>query len=248
MKSAQSCLDIMMKINSNSKDIEKCSSLLYATDELSNFSLTLTPGIPLKPVELKETEPLRVIHRVLELNEKSYHKLDLLTKITYSLCRGLDIHDESIPVKVRAMCVEAALVDANFIVAYDYCVPHFINLLQTQYSEIAWTTCFQVGKFVSPYWDPEDIPKDVLESQLTILSHALTMCPQENIPSVLSTWKKIEWLLIQKLTQTIQPSAARETNEVKKAQGNHRVRKRDQISNLLVSGLGWAIVANPPNN
>lgn len=257
MKTAASCLEL--SVNSEEQDsieLEKRKALLYATHELSQFSLTLTPGVPLQPLEIKQhaSDPLYIIHRVLELNPDACKELSLLTVIAESLIQFTGEAEvfnhpvDTVPVRVCAMCVQAALIDTNFPLAYQYAM----TLSSLKDSSVAWTACFQVGKFISPDWDSARPPNSVLRSQLDILSRTLTICPQENIASVLSTWKKNEQLLEPKSAQeSFSPSSRDRTNNNGSDGGGNNTssnsqgdRKRDQISNLLVSGLGWAIGAN----
>lgn len=54
---------------------------------------------------------------------------------------------------------------------------------------------FQIGKFVSPYWDPENIPIDILEKKMNTLSYCLETCPPDQLSSVLLFWKRLEMQL-----------------------------------------------------
>jgi hypothetical protein len=245
MKSAATCLDLATE---SSEELERRKALLYATHELSQFSLTLTPGVPLKPIEIKQhaSDPLYIIHRVLELNPEACKELSLLTVIAEDLVKFtgdsslLNHPVDTVPVRVCAMCVQAALIDTNFNLAYEYA----LSLSPLKDSSVAWTACFQVGKFISPDWDSARPPKSVLNKQMDILARTLTICPRENIASVLSAWKRNEQLLeptphdTQPNEQHHEPQGPSDDTTTP-----HGDRKRDQISNLLVSGLGWAIGA-----
>ncbi|KAA8900264.1 hypothetical protein TRICI_006226 [Trichomonascus ciferrii] len=245
MKSAATCLDLATE---PSEELERRKALLHATHELSQFSLTLTPGVPLKPIEIKQhaSDPLYIIHRVLELNPEACKEISLLTVIAEDLLKFtgdsslLNHPVDTVPVRVCAMCVQAALVDTNFTLAYEYA----LSLSALKESSVAWTACFQVGKFISPDWESARPPKSVLNKQMDILSRTLTICPRENIASVLSAWKRNEQLL------EPTPHDTQDNDKYHEPQGPsgdattaHGDRKRDQISNLLVSGLGWAIGA-----
>lgn len=247
MKSAATCLDLATE---SSEELERRKALLYATHELSQFSLTLTPGVPLRPIEIKQhaSDPLYIIHRVLELNPEACKELSLLTVIAEDLLKStgdstlLNHPVDTVPVRVCAMCVQAALIDTNFMLAYEYA----LSLSSLKDSSVAWTACFQVGKFISPDWDSARPPKSVLNKQMDILSRTLTICPRENIASVLSVWKRNEQLLEPTPDDTQDDQYHRHhqpQGPSDDASTPHGDRKRDQISNLLVSGLGWAIGA-----
>lgn len=327
LKNAAACLALLEEKHSKRQmpsAVSRASKLITATDALSIYSLTLTPGVPLHPVELRvqKKDPLSIIHRVLELNPKAYHDLTKLQTIATDLVYG--IVGEALPhtdIKVRAMCIDAALVDSNFEQAYTY-----TDVLREQASAIStkqdvdedlqqliWTTCYQVGKFVSPDWDDTDSKQAavLLEKQLELLSHTLAVAPRENLSSILSVWQRIESELAEvtvtsaasvetgpasttasigsgtvpegrkrdalksagsRFARAIQssatatfggssgssrsnsrePAAAGITNVsgVEPGRTGHvgaseEMRKRDQLSGLLVSGLGWAIGANP---
>lgn len=330
LKNASACLALLEEKHSKRQTpsaVARASKLLAATDALSIYSLTLTPGVPLHPVELRvqKKDPLSIIHRVLELNPKAYHDLTKLQAIATDLVYG--IVGEALPhtdIKVRAMCIDAALVDSNFEQAYTY-----TDVLREQATAIStkedvdedlqqliWTTCYQVGKFVSPDWDDSDSKQAaaLLEKQLELLSHTLAVAPRENLCSILSVWQRIESELAEatlslaataetgptsttasigpgtvpegrkrdalksagsRFARAIQSSATAtfggssgssissrsnsrepaaagitnvsgvETGRTGNVGSNEEMRKRDQLSGLLVSGLGWAIGANP---
>jgi hypothetical protein len=263
MKNAANCLALL---DPSSPDSKKARCLIFATHDLSEYSLTFVAGEPLKTRDITQHPPLQIVHRVLELNEKSYREIGTLTRIAEELAYGTDydmqeFEIDSIATHVRAMCVEAALIDNNFKLAYDYCVPHLSTLNS---SNVAWTACFQVGKYVSPYWDSP--PEEILRHQMRILGYALQICPKENMAGVLSTWKRNDALVAELYRDTAvnrtppptQASHKISASRIAKAisssaaefrshdsQHSNRPRTRDQISNLFVNGLGWALGANP---
>lgn len=55
-----------------------------------------------------------------------------------------------------------------------------------------WASLFQVGKFVSPNWDPDHIPLEILQKKMSTLSHALKICPSDQLSQVLGFWKRVE--------------------------------------------------------
>lgn len=308
LKNAAACLNLLEEKHSKRKlpsEVSRASRLLTATNELSIYTLTMTPGVPLHPVELRiqTKDPLSIIHRVLELNAKSYQDLTKLQGIANNLIYGILgkdlLHTD---LKVRGMCIEAALVDSNFEQAYLFTEALRQQAASTdeEVQQLTWTTCYQVGKFVSPYWDDMDASTAalVLEKQLELLTHTLATAPRENITSVLVAWKRIETELSELVEASNGPPVTSNTNTTTTTSGVRAVneqkdtlksagsrfaraiqssanatfgtidplgtagadhtsnssssheelqnsRKRDQLSGLLVSGLGWAIGANP---
>lgn len=287
MKKAARCLELLQMKYANKSipsPVERAEKLFSGTNALSDYSLTLTPGVPLHPIELRvqSKDPLVIIHRLLELNPKLYLELSFLQDISKDLYYGItgnkgDI--EEIDTRVRAMSIDAALADSNFEQAYIY-----TQKLQESFKEfpsknqLAWTTCYQVGKFVSPEWDGT-APESVLSKQLELLSFTLTYAPKENLPSILKVWERVESQFNEerpvkqrarqqqtstdilasassRFARAIQSSASttfgsgrnngpNQESEFDDGEDHATSRKRDQISNLLVSGLGWAIGANP---
>lgn len=297
LKNAAACLALLEEKHSKKhlpSALTRASRLLSATNELSTYSLTLNPDTPLHPVELRvqTKDPLSIIHRILELNPKAYKDLAKLQVIGADLVYGILGKDlPNTDLKVRAMCIDGALVDSNFEQAYKY-TDALREAPATQDEEsrqLIWTTCYQVGKFVSPYWDDTDVKfiTSVLEKQLDLLGFTLATAPNENLSSILSAWQRIEAQLADiertadavpepqqqhhhhhqdilksttsRFARAIQSSAAAtfsssDTSSVSSdrtghsstpSEELHNSRKRDQISGLLVSGLGWAIGANP---
>lgn len=245
MKDATACLDLLS--SSSSEPVERRRSLLFAVNELSNFSLNFTAGVPVTPRDVRSyPDPVGLISRVLELNPSLYKSLDRLTDIATSLVHGtssedLYVDEDPVPVRIEALCVQSALVAGDFNTAFQYAM----DLSTLQNSSVAWTACFQVGKYISPNWETSHPPYSILQKQLDMLSRTLVICPQDSISTVLSAWKRSELLLddaSESPTPVVRASdVAFSNNPLENASGAPR--KRDQISNLLVSSLGWAIGA-----
>ncbi|KAF3078369.1 hypothetical protein TWF102_003557 [Orbilia oligospora] len=151
MKNASNALAILFPSHSNSVPLRRLSKLIEATHALSEYSLTLTPGVPLKPVQIRLfPEPVELISRVLQSNPKAYLQLNSLVKIAQDLVYGVSKphHDEeteernggemtkeeisAIKRRVVGMCVEAALAEDDFETAFSYVVnklvPGYQNL------------------------------------------------------------------------------------------------------------------------
>lgn len=293
MKNASQCLQLLAP---GEKAIYEAEILLSAAHELSNYTLYLQsekPGessknMPMTPKQIRNyPDKLGLVHRVLELNPKAYLDYDKLVSISSNLCHGttqnIHLDSEKNAMHIRKMCIEAALVDSNFDKAYDYALPSLLSvaptakgiLLQesdaeTEEREIeSWTSLYQIGKYISPFWDSDNIPLNVLQRKMQALSYSLKLCPQEQIPAILHTWQRYDKLRDEALKraenstlynvgQTLSAavssapsllpanftkvlSSTASSISVSSSPGSSmNPRKRDQISNLLVSGLGWA--------
>lgn len=258
--------------------VQKAKALLEATDILSAYTLTNTfgPHAYFKPLDIRKlsSRPVDIIHRILELNPKAYFDYQTLASVADQLhfSHYGSYNKEETSVRVKSMCVQAALASDDFRSAYNYCLSGLVG--DTHSTSIF--ACLSVGKYVSPEWDR--VPRAILEDQLTILSHILQICTTDDILTILSVWKAKENLLAlywkeeeelagnsnsyiggitdfgpsstkspimsaSKIAKALSSSASEFTRGNREIPDNH-TRKRDQISNLLVSGLGWAIGAN----
>lgn len=128
-------------------------------------------------------------------------------------------YGHKISICVRKLCIEAALVELDFNSAYSLAIPYLVDDAKQQkagsiaddstigmtdtFSESTnafklkdnidtWASLFQIGKFVSPMWEPTQVPLTILERQLYSLSCALEICPEDHLTAVLSTWRRIE--------------------------------------------------------
>ncbi|KAK6514489.1 hypothetical protein TWF281_004689 [Arthrobotrys megalospora] len=138
MKNASNALAILFPSHSNSLPLRRLSKLLSATHSLSEYSLTLTPGTPLKPVQIRlYPDPPELISRVLQSNPKAYLQLDSLVKIAQDLVYGVSNphyhHGEeereptaaetaAVKSRITGMCVEAALAEDDFETAFSFVV------------------------------------------------------------------------------------------------------------------------------
>ncbi|RVD89145.1 uncharacterized protein DFL_000164 [Arthrobotrys flagrans] len=161
MKNASNALAILFPNHSKSVPLRRLSKLIEATHALSEYSLTLTPGVPLKPVQIRLfPDPVELISRVLQSNPKAYLQLNSLVKIAQDLVYGVSKphHDEeeteggemtkeeiaAVKRRVVGMCVEAALAEDDFETAFSYVVnklvPGYQNL--RAFSPTTPTTAF----------------------------------------------------------------------------------------------------------
>ncbi|KAK6525452.1 hypothetical protein TWF694_005588 [Orbilia ellipsospora] len=184
MKNASNTLAILYPTHSSSLPLRRLSALLTATHSLSEYSLTLTPGTPLKPVQVRlYPDPPDLISRVLQSNTKAYLQLDSLVKIaldlTYAVFKPHDTNEtepsaaENAAVKSRitGMCVEAALAEDDFETAFSFVVNKLVPThrkiqgsgknkgggLALTTPDTAWQAALQAGRYRSPAMLAESI-------------------------------------------------------------------------------------------
>lgn len=193
-----------------------------------------------------------VLARVLEQDSEAYLRYtDLLTVIGEG-------NKEYAP-RIAEQCVESALANDDFSAAYEYFERGFIS----DSSPSAWLAYYQTGNYMSPQWD---IPKSarVLQKQTELMAKSLNMCPAGDLMTVLKAWNSLESDLVEATqraekkkskspqypqsipapsnTEEQSSDSLSESTEERTAREQNA---RDQLQNMLVSGLGWAIGANP---
>ncbi|EPS41366.1 hypothetical protein H072_4737 [Dactylellina haptotyla CBS 200.50] len=237
MKNASNTLAILYPNHSDSLPLRRLSKLLSATHALSEYSLTLTPGTPLKPVQIRlYPDPPELISRVLQSNHKAYLQLDSLVKIAADLVYGVSKpHDgtdgEPAPAeaaalksKITGMCVEAALAEDDFETAFSFVVNKLVPTHQKNKAvnktvmttpDTAWQAALQAGRYRSPAMLAESMEGvatskgiDQVQKRMELLSQALVICPAEAMMDVLRTWKQCEDELEMLLEQEIQEEKA----------------------------------------
>ncbi|CAX40249.1 protein transport protein, putative [Candida dubliniensis CD36] len=174
--------------------------------------------------------------------------------------------------KLKTACIESALIDNNFNYAYKQSLELFDYLQGKKDSsqiDDLWLTFYQVGKYVSPQWfenSGEQIDFDILIKQREILSLTiLNLQLKENSKVVLAQWSslnaKIQRHSLDNNIETVKKRFDNENWQLKNSKkhleniGNLATEiisdaskttnnASEKLSNLFVSGLGWAIGAN----
>lgn len=175
--------------------------------------------------------------------------------------------------ELKCACIESALIDDNFDFSYKQSIELFefySNSSSKPNFDLndKWLTFYQVGKYVSPEWFNElndsinNEKIDTLIKQRKILSLILKLIrPNEssidNSKLILSQWNTINDEIENWYTQlqTNPQSTTRATNDISDNMKNltndlisdatnTTNQASEKISNLFVSGLGWAIGAN----
>lgn len=203
--------------------------------------------------------------------EKLYKILSDLT-IYSSTSESIDALSSAYFGKLLAACIESALVDNNFEFAYKKSIELFEYYSNDDHNMLIslWLTFYQVGKFVSPNWmDDADITNDRIETlikQREILSMTLRLpIPSEttidNSKLIIKQWNHInnqielwytqlqsnhlgssskESYLMSDVSEKFGASASSIIDDVTTTTNQ----ANEKLSNLFVSGLGWAIGAN----
>lgn len=215
-----------------------------------------------------ENTPLHLISTILEQNPKAYLAYEKLYKILNDLLiffEDSETSQEYLPL-LKATCIEAALVDNNFDFAFKHCKELFEHYGSNgeRINEI-WLTFYQVGKYVSMEWfgdyDAAVNSKkiEILLKQREILSLLLkkikpTDLTLDNsrqiarqftaINAEIGTWyETLRDIPAPRPSRTNQVGAI--TSEIVSDATATTNQASEKLSNLFVSGLGWAIGANP---
>ncbi|KAI5808086.1 secretory pathway protein Sec39-domain-containing protein [Peziza echinospora] len=220
MKNAHLTLQILYPAHSQSPAIIRAHRLLKATHALSFYSLTLTPGVPLLPVQIRiNSDPVSLLGRLLDQNTASYLQLDKLVPLAKDLHYGTSpirsrsiaeekTEDEQVERRVLGMCIESALAEDDFDTAYSLTKSRLKtpegkpitahkegDAGDENNDESAWKACFQAGRYRShSHHNPrreDDILKR-LEMQMELLAEALRSCPAVACNQVLSEWMRKE--------------------------------------------------------
>jgi hypothetical protein len=170
--------------------VVKEREFIEATSRICAFNVVSRPGVPITPLEIRLVKDrLSLIARVLSSTEDAYKHtqviLDLVAKLGF---RG----DPAAEVKALAMIADAALSAEDFEVAAKTStrmVKTAVKLRGVETTaaheavEVCWHTCYQLGR------QTEFVDTN---AKMTLLGHALELCPPENIGDVLGAWKKLE--------------------------------------------------------
>ncbi|KAK6331151.1 hypothetical protein TWF696_003220 [Orbilia brochopaga] len=219
MKNASNALAILYPSLSTALPLRRLAALISATHALSEYSLTLTPGTPVTPVQIRlYPDPPELISRVLQANTKAYLQLDSLVKVTADLVYGVgkddsgDVDVAALKSRVTGMCVEAALAEDDFETAFSYVVnklvPHHqktrkdnsnANGSSSKTADTAWQAALQAGRYRSPGMLDDDgggvdthVALERVQKRMELLSQALVICPAEAMGDVLRSWRGCE--------------------------------------------------------
>lgn len=218
--------------------------------------------------------PISLVSIVLEQNPKLYLAFEKLHRIVNELAIYLELNTSQVSfARVQLACVESALVDGNFEFAYKQSknlISYVVAGNKLDQIADVWLMFYQVGKYILPEWfnDPDEKTRahrlDVLKKQREILALAIKYTKVSDVKSdnthlLVGQFSHLNqeiyrWyqdaedhaLLTASLTPVDETKPARQTLSYANAQNDFSVSKQasEKISNLLVSGIGWAIGAH----
>ncbi|KIJ45144.1 hypothetical protein M422DRAFT_167113 [Sphaerobolus stellatus SS14] len=184
MKLAYDCLTVAKE----SSVIQKEREFIEATSRICSFNVYSRQGIPIAPIEIRLVKDrLGLVARVLASTEDAYKHSSVILDLVYKLGYQDDITAE---VKTLAMLADAALSAEDFTRAaetVERMVDRVRKLPTTEdfkdAREVCWHSCFQLGR---------QSEFDDVEKKMSLLGHALEICPPEHLLDVLLVWRKLE--------------------------------------------------------
>jgi hypothetical protein len=178
--------------------IQNEREFIEATSRLCSFKIYSRPGVLITPVEIRLSQDrLSFISRLLSSNEDAYRHPDVLLELIVKLGYRSDSLAE---IRTLAMIVDSGLQAEDYGRAADVCdqMVFVVEGLKKkrspssatggstavdEASEITWRNCFQLGK--------HDAYKDIAR-RMRLLGQALTLCPSNEIATLLPVWTRLE--------------------------------------------------------
>jgi protein transport protein SEC39 len=195
----------------NTPSISHAVKLVGATHALSNYSISLTPGISLNPAQIRTTnDPALLISKVIETNSPVYRDGERMLRILHDLIEGTQLFAHRTPqeaglettrmeARVNATIVKAALAENDFNTAYDTCVKKLVPVTgvgaDVKNAEIAWVVFLQTATFSGRPQTrrPARMTQTTLDNEkMELLAHALIICPKEEMDGIVSRWTNLE--------------------------------------------------------
>lgn len=177
--------------------IQHEKEFIEATSRLYTFKLS-TPTSPLSPISIRlSTNRLSFIARLLATNEDAYRHpdviLDLVNKLGYR-------NDALARIKSLAMIADSGLQASDYVHSSEICSQLFFEVeglrkssgasvggietkLLDEAGEVAWRSCFQLGKH-------EDF--DDLGRRMEMLGMAMLLSPSSAISTILPLFTALE--------------------------------------------------------
>jgi len=188
--------------------------LIKATHSLSFYQLTLQHGVPFKPVSIRvHKDPIALVGKVLDQDQKAYTKLDDLLEIGRNLVRArlpgiggteedlgpIELHIFNAEHRITYLAVTAALAKNDFDTAYSYITTR-LSTSPTQSpsspftDDMSWRAAYAAGKY-RPSSSPKALPLRIadLSKRMDLLALALTLATTpEPLSEILGTWRRCE--------------------------------------------------------
>lgn len=190
--------------------IQRERAFIEASSRLCSFNISsrLRPGVPIAPIEIRlATDKLDLIARLLAHNEDAYTHPDLILDLARKLTGAVTDPPDPAAVEIRtlAMLADAAVQATNFPAAARTCerlvaaiaaMPKRAQFKRAQHTdikgasavlsearEVGWATCYQLAK-QPEYGDTQ--------TKLTLMGHALSLCPPDKISDFLIQWRDFD--------------------------------------------------------
>lgn len=216
---------------------------------------------------------ISLISMVLEQNPKSYLAYEKLYRIAvdFSIFSSVEVTDNFLPT-VQSACIESSLIDDNFSFAYKQSkvmFDYYVSRKQSEQLGKFWLTFYQVGKYILTEWFNEYDEKvnaskiDILRKQREVLSLTLKLTRPsdstvDNSRLIIAQLRHINeeirrWYIedntqraetTQRAVRSTQNQIQSNLKEIISDVSASRTQASEKLSNLLVSGIGWAIGAN----
>jgi hypothetical protein len=171
--------------------------LVSATHALSNYSLSITPGVPLTPAQIRMTkDPALLVCKAIESNSSTYRETDRMIKVLTDLIDGTGSQDNTnaMKAKVYVAITTAALSENDFPAAYETCISKLSPLTDTTDNSIlttAWVAFYNAGMYNRR--PRSSITSDQLTFQkMELLARAVLICPKEKLATILREWTTLE--------------------------------------------------------
>ena len=205
----------------DSQQFAQVQALLSATHAMSFYSLTLQPGVPFQPVNIRaHKDPMSLIGKILNQNPRSYTHLDDLLEIGQNLVSaglgqssqgsdqtahiGTNLKYEKVIARRRVtrMAIEAALAEDDFDTSYSYIVNRLhieerqnvqsvSEFLPLNHDDISWRAAYAAGRYNARASSGAS-PLRRLEQRMELLSQALLLAPPSALSELLIVWQKCE--------------------------------------------------------
>ncbi|ORY29557.1 secretory pathway protein Sec39-domain-containing protein [Naematelia encephala] len=185
MKLAYDCLTVARP----SPAISSERSFIEATSRLTTYNLpsTSNPFSTLSPIEIRHTKnKLDLVRLVLSTSDDAFRHSEIVLELSDKLGHKND------PVargQVLGMLADSAIQHGDFERAYEH-VQSMVSLAKGRnlqgregLREVCWKLCAELGGQT----EYSDTP-----NKMTLLGQAVEMCPADQIPNILSTWRKVE--------------------------------------------------------
>lgn len=208
--------------------------LVSATHALSNYSLTLTPGVAITPAQIRmNKDPALLVSKVIESNPPVYREGERMIKVLNDLIDGTqlfsqtpnirDLETTRMQARVNAAIVTAALTENDFTTAYETCVNKLSPLTNPPddtISQVAWVAFYRTGIYSgrpstrSSVRNPTS-SNPVLDAQkMELLARAVLICPKGEIEGILHRWTALETKMLHpELAQQQQQSSTPSSGE-----------------------------------